>query len=363
MNNERTFKLRRKTKILFIANLLIIFMIFSIQNSSNTCTLENFQKQYAYNGIDKSKEVKLIYNADNATLINGSLVSLYEIDLYRFESCNITFNYTDAINNKTIDGADANFTWYKKNDPSVIYNGTLINSSSGIYILDFNTSSREIGDYIIDVYIKITNYTKPTLIVKLSINRRSTKLLTLTGTTLKIERGTIFPILFFLEDSINGTNLEDFPLKWIMGYFSGELISLKDGLYMFPIPTSLFEIGSNIFILDSSSVNDYNIESSTVILDITWEKILGIDAPIFYAILIISIIVCVCILLYIFIKRLSKPKAIRKIHDSIKKIEKDIRPISITEIRSREEIYNSLFKKDWEKINKHPKITPKKPVD
>ncbi|NVM02979.1 MAG: hypothetical protein HWN67_11620, partial [Candidatus Helarchaeota archaeon] len=266
----------------------------------------------------------------------------------------------DANTNATIDNASANYTWYNKNNVSSYGNGTLIKLGNGSYTLDFNTSSRDIGEYIINIHIKNESYTEPNMVVHLSIEKRPSGFLTLSGTSLKFERGAPSFLFFYLEDSYNNSELEDLSIQWIMGFMTGKLISISKGFYIFLIPPIEFEIGSHFLILDGSDNKNHEITTAAVLLEITWEKILGIDAPIFYAIIIIIIALGVGILTYKIIKRARIPFVIKKIEDSLNKIETQTKTISTEGIRNREEIYKELFEKEFKLIGKKPKLKPKK---
>ncbi|MFX0135329.1 MAG: hypothetical protein ACFFDN_16915 [Candidatus Hodarchaeota archaeon] len=325
--------------------------------------IEDFPNQSLYNFTKKSVELESIKSSDNATQLNGSIESLYEIKIYKFDAFIITFNYTDANTNATIENASANYTWYDKNNVSSYGNGTLIELGSGLYTLDFNTSSRDIGEYVINIHIKNESYTEPNMVILLSIEKRPTRFLTLTGTTIKFERGAPLILLFFLEDSQNSTDLDGLSIQWIMGFLTGKLISLSNGIYTLLIPPVEFEIGTHLLILDGSDNVNHKIALSTVMLEITWEKILGIDAPIFYAVIIIVITLGVGILIYKLMQRAKIPFVIKKIDESLNKVETQFRPISTAGIRSREKMYEELFEKEFKLIGKKPKYRPLKTKD
>ncbi|NVM04070.1 MAG: hypothetical protein HWN67_17195, partial [Candidatus Helarchaeota archaeon] len=199
----------KSKKILFFTGFILFFGFILIADIKNV----DSPYQSLYNFPKDSVELELIKKADNATLLNGSIESLYEITTYRFESFNITFNYTDANTNATIDNASANYTWYNKNNVSSYGNGTLIKLGNGSYTLDFNTSSRDIGEYVINIHIKEENFTEPNMVVHLSIQKRPTEFLTLSGTSLKFERGAPSFLFFYLEDSYNNSELEDLSIQ------------------------------------------------------------------------------------------------------------------------------------------------------
>jgi len=344
----------KNKKFLYLFSLGLIILLNCSLNTANFKSNELFDNQFSYSSSNLSNKMNLNINADNATQLNASSLCFYEINIYRFEAQNITFNYTDSTTNLTISGAQANYSWYKKGDISINGNGTLFDIGNGLYTLDFNTSARDIGEYIICISIKKENYTKPNMVVSLNIITRPTIFLSLTGTMVSLERGILFPVLFYLEDSLNGSKLNDLTISWSMGFFSGTLTPLGNGLYVLPFPTQAFEIGSNIIIIDPSSNTDYRIITTSIQIEITWEKIFGLDLPIFYSILIISIIIGGGITLYFIFKRLKKSFIIKKIDESLKKIEANQRPISTVGIKNKEQIYKTLFEKDWDIIEMEP---------
>lgn len=344
-------------KILVIA--IAIFTIVLAINTDNLGLINYPQYQNFNYPIKEPLNIELKSKSENNTLLNASYICYYEISIYKFEPYNITFNYTDANTNETLLGADANYTWYKKNDISLYGNGALFDLSNGLYTLDFNTSSRDIGEYIINIYIKKENYTKPTMVLFLTIQKRPTNFLILTGTTLKFERGLPYIFLFNLKDYLNQTALDGFTIRWTMGFISGNLISLADGYYILPFPTSTLALGSNLIILDTSANVDYQIPSTTISVEITWEKIIGVDLPIFYAIIIILTIVIGGILSYRVIKRIRIPSIIKKINKSIENIKNHESPILIYSIKSRDTIYKEFFDKDEHKFGKNYEIKQK----
>jgi len=350
-----------KSKKSQISILLGMFILFGLTINSVNFNYNIFsQKIMSYPSQQSIPSLDFKIKSENSTQLNGSSICYYEINVYRFEAQNITFNYTDTNTNQTITGANATYYWYEKGDTSNSGNGTLIELGNGLYTLNFNTSARAVGEFVISVNIKKDNCTEPNMVVLLSIIARPTTFLSLTGTMLKLERGIVFPVLFYLEDSLNKTKLNDLSIKWTMGFLIGNLLPLSNGFYILPFPTQGFEIGSNIIIIDPSSTTNYDISTTSVQIEITWEKILGIDLPIFYSIIIISIIIIAAILGYIIYKRISKPFAIKKINECLKKIELNERPISTDGIRNREEIYKIIFKEDWQSINKKPKFKNEK---
>ena len=340
-----------------IFSLFLILIFFTGLNVFLTnIRIENNQKyQNLFRTPLKSIEKELTNNAYNITQINGSLASYYEISIYRFEAYNITFNLT-TINDEPVKYAIANYTWYEKDDLSSNGTGELNESVNvpGLYTLNFNTSYRNIGEYIISVNFIKYNHSNPNLVIYLSIQKRPTVFLTLTGTNLALERGPPFILLFYLRDTLNKTSIDGLNIRWTMGFLSGSLISLPNGYYILPFPTEIFEVGSNIMILDASANQNYDIPSSVINIDITWEKILGIDAPIFYAIIIISIVIIAIIISYKLIRKAKVAQVIKKIDESLKYITKQKTPIPITGIKSREEIFSEIFKNDWKMIEKVP---------
>ncbi len=314
---------------------------------------------------NSSSYVKLILN-ERVTLLNSSRRNFYEIQFYALQSALISFNYTDELSGNTLKSdalgnVSATFSWYDLNDPNNVYNGNLTEVGN-YFVLDFDTDLKKIGKYVIAVNIKRDNYSQPTILLFLSIQQRPIKI-NLVPPVITLPQKTASMIFITLEDEISGNTLTGFEVNYFIdGIPMGSLIDQGDGNYMLPVTAATLAVGGH-YILISMEHDNYTMPISAVSLTVTYEQIFGIDAPIFYTIIIAVAVVIAALSIYTAIKSARIPYVIKKIDETIKFIEKGKDKINSPIMKSKELIFLEKFGSDWQVLSLEPPIKPIKVRD
>ncbi len=293
---------------------------------------------------------------ERETKLNNSDDIFKEIIIYANDAHNFTFNYTDVLKaGKLIPDAVATYQW----------NGTIYdmdNLGNGYYVLDFDTETRAVGKYVIEVNIKRTNYSQPTMILFLNIQKRPV-IITVMPPVLTLPQKTTTMILISLEDDATGNALSNLKLSYTIDAIPmGVLSSQGDGSYVLPIATESLSVGGHL-ILISMEHDNYTMPVAAVSLTITYEQIFGLDAPIFYTILIAAAVAIAAVSIYAAIKSARIPYIIKKIDETIKTIDKGKGEINVPVMKSKEQIFMEKFGADWESLGLETPIKPIKVKD
>lgn len=100
-------------------------------------------------------------SADLPTLINGTSELNISRGLYIWDMYNFTFSYTNVSGDPLTGLSNASYSWKQYNDLNEIVNsgdGFLIETMNHLYVLDFDTETRDIGIYILNVFFNKENY-------------------------------------------------------------------------------------------------------------------------------------------------------------------------------------------------------------
>jgi len=132
-----------------------------------TIQKDNYEKRYAF--------IFLIIKR-RPTSINGvgSNISISKNLIFR-TAYNFTFEFNDTLLNGRIEDSDqAYYNWYKidedGNPTGLSGNIDLIKTIDNYYILDFNTSDRSVGTYLIFVFFQKDNYEHRNVTIILTIS-------------------------------------------------------------------------------------------------------------------------------------------------------------------------------------------------
>ena len=187
----------------------------------NTANSPNFGKykidisaQYTnYSTLELEMDINIM---SRPTTINDT-TSFYQISpqIYILESVNFTFEYEDMLTTSLLSNLDiASFNWYRldnQGDPMSGPNnegtGSLVEDSNKRYILDFDTESRETGEYTIYITLQKDNYQVKNAFISLSIINRPMAITfdatNLVGKEINIVKGTVINFNIVLRDFTN----------------------------------------------------------------------------------------------------------------------------------------------------------------
>lgn len=159
----------------------------------------------------------LISILQRPTTINDT-ISLFQSspDIYVLESALYSFKYKDALENVIINDLDvASYNWYRLDESGNPLSGTgnegmgsLTEDSNFYYVLDFDTDTREVGEYTIFITLQKSNHEVRNAFISLSIQNRPIEA-DLNGTTglsgrrVDVVQGTEIRFKVTLIDSSN----------------------------------------------------------------------------------------------------------------------------------------------------------------
>ncbi|MFO8018923.1 MAG: DUF2341 domain-containing protein [Promethearchaeia archaeon] len=305
------------------------------------------------------------------TSINDSIGLLHNSkNVWIKDAHNFTFSYTDFNTEDGIRGADElTYVWYKLDEDGNPLSGegyegggTLIESEGGLYVLDFNTTTRATGDYAIFVTIDKDNYERRDAFIDLSIKRRTIE--TDLSANFDILDGQIEviqgeDIMFQLD--LNDPTKEDNPpltnasVMLNIGEETYEFQEKENGEYVYKFSTEEYDtffsqknLQGNITISKENYI-DQNIQIS-IVVGMEEGPIPGI--PTLYFLMLVGAIVAVAgsLVVYRGIQRARIPtfvKKARKMKSSIKS-RKDI-PESVL-YPSKEELMIEKLGNRWERL-------------
>jgi len=336
--------------VYYIAEINTSIVLYGYQTIYISAVREHYESQI-------NKDFSFTLN-ERSTKLNNSDEIFYEFSFYALEANNISFNYTDVLSGGLVADATATFKYN-----SIDYD--LDNLGNGYYVLDFDTETREVGNYVIGINIKKTNYSQPICIVQIHILSRPT-ILTPTQGQISVEQGNAVTFSFTFVDQRNGTFITPSDAgvtlwySWAYGNSTltanlvGEVytVTLDLGSLNAPVGTYTIQIGL--------MAENYTISTLTVTLVVGYLKILGIDWPIFLAILITAIIAISAVVGYVGVKRARIPYEIKKIDETYNGIKKKKGKLPYPILKTKDEIYEETFGENWALLELKPPLKGKK---
>ncbi len=274
------------------------------------------------------------------TSLNGD-TSLHHISktLWVRQDYNFTFEYKDILSDPHISLTDLDEVYYQWYEVSA--NGTIIGSISekidliegpnSIYILDFETALREVGDYAIFVTLQKNNYEVRTALIDLTIKKR---LITwdLTATNLvqsqiKIVQGEEVYIELTLQDLSDPTDPQPITGATVvlrLGSLEYELSETENGTYIYTFTTGNINtfIAARVFTGEISITReDYVSESIPITVIVGMTEIFP-GMPMFYFLLIVVGIVAVVgsLTIYRLVQQARIPTFVKKARKMKKEI-------------------------------------------
>ncbi|MBY8980454.1 MAG: hypothetical protein KGD72_08695, partial [Candidatus Lokiarchaeota archaeon] len=273
------------------------------------------------------------------TYINGKNTLEYiSKNLYIEDAYNFTFDYTDVLkNNELIGDLDvAAFTWNKLDDDGIPLNGTeysgigtLLQNPDNSYTLDFDTETREVGEYSIFITLHKSNYEVGNSLVSLRIIKRAITIsfsaTGLSGSQINVVQGTSVEFTLTLYDPTNGNQLltdADVTLK--IGTNEDNLTEVQEGVYAFTFPTENIEafiMPVTLQGLITIEKENYNIETIQLSIIVGMPEIFP-GFPMFYFLMIVGAVIAVVgsLVAYRQIQRARIPTFVKKVREMSKNI-------------------------------------------
>ncbi|MFX1574313.1 MAG: LamG-like jellyroll fold domain-containing protein [Promethearchaeota archaeon] len=297
-----------------------------------TAYYENYSMQ-----VDYPVDINIIARP---TLING-ISELLQLSpkLWVNESANYTFEYRDVLRDERVSGLEtASYTWFRLDENGNPLTGEgnegfgdLIETNDSLYTLDFDTETREVGEYSIFVSLQKNSYEIRHSYLTLTIQKRlinaSLDITGLTENRIDIVQGDTIKFRITLTDPTNQDQL--LTRATVTFTFQGKNYTLTPdendpGVYILSLPTSNIDA----FILPNTlrgilTFEKENYETKTVELII----VVGLTEifpgmPMFYFILIVGGIVAVVgsLATYRFVQQARIPTFVKKARKMKKEI-------------------------------------------
>ncbi|MHA1855211.1 MAG: hypothetical protein ACTSYY_04125, partial [Promethearchaeota archaeon] len=169
---------------------------------------------------DNKSVIVNIYIMEIYTLLNNSIMPIYNAETYFGESDIFYFDYSARIggssSNQFISLENVTYAYYEwemVNNSEIKGSGYLEYSSSlKLYSLDFNTEIRDIGEYVITIRLQEPNYVARISAFTLDIIKRPFKIewnneLSEDNPALEVIKGNNIELTFILKDYITGDSL------------------------------------------------------------------------------------------------------------------------------------------------------------
>ena len=276
------------------------------------------------------------------TSINGS-TTLFQISplIHVLDSVNYMFEYNDTLRDITLGNLDvASYNWYRLDDdgnplsgPGNEGSGVLTSGANNIYILDFDTELREVGEYSLFITLQKNNYEVRNAFISLRISKRPITMdlsaTGLSGNRINIVQGRRINFSIVLTDETDGIQLLSGAnvTLWIEGKdYSVDEVPGSPGTYELGFPTA----NINAFFMPQTLTGQITIElenyeitptSITIVVGMT-EIFPGF--PMFYFLLIVGAVVAVAcsLVTYRVIQRARIPTFVKKAREMKKNIKR-----------------------------------------
>ncbi len=313
-----------------------------------------------YISIIKDLELNVI---NRLTLINGDSEFYRSIEeIYVNDAVNFTFSYSDAFTGtKITDLQTRSYVWEKyASNGSVVEQGQgeLFATVDDLYILDFDSEMRTVGDYLLIVTLDKDNFDYKNVMILLSIVKREMDYSlseNFESNQISVVQGNVVSIEIQLTDPTKGsTPLINATVSLTIGGTIYEFGELENGTYSYNLLTgnvnAFFTSETLVGIINITKEDYISVEFSITIV-VEMEEIFP-GVPTFYFLLILlSILVSVGgIVAYRVYKYATIPTFVKKARGMQKAI-KGGNLISETLLyRSKEVFIGELVRDKWGKL-------------
>ncbi|TFF94830.1 MAG: DUF2341 domain-containing protein [Promethearchaeota archaeon] len=291
---------------------------------------------------------------ERPTTINGEKQIQDIPEIWIFQAKNFTFEYKDNLTGNRISGVQtAYYEWYSTTDQGI---GDLVENEDSLYVLDFDTETRELGEYSIWIYIKKDNYELRVGHYTLKIQKRIIETTDLPNKKTNIIQGDSLIIRITLRDPTNESQLlTNANVTLNIDGTSYNLDEIQTGIYEYQFTTG--EI--NAFFIPITLSAELDIEKGQYYEKETYEFsiIVGMTEifpgfPMFYFLLIVIGVVAIvgALATYRYIQIARIPEFVKRAR-AMKKEIKGNKSISDKNLYpSKEEYIAEMFGEDWEKL-------------
>ena len=304
------------------------------------------------------------------TSINGT-TSLFQISpkIYVFDVVNYMFEYKDSLQDIRLGDLDiVSYNWFRLDEngnplsgPGNQGNGDLASGANNIYILDFDTEFREIGEYSLFITMQKNNYEVRNAFISLTINKRPITMdlsaTGLSGNRINVVQGRTINFSIVLTDETEGIQLlsgANITLRVEGKDYSVDEIPGSPGTYKLEFHTN----NINAFFMPQTLTGQITVELENYEINITSLTIIvGMieifpGVPMFYFLLMLGSVVAIggSLISYHFIQRARIPTFVKRIREMKKNI-KGKKSISVSLLYPTKDKY--IVKKlgeNWEKI-------------
>ena len=270
------------------------------------------------------------------TLNDTSTLYHVSADGWIKDAFNFTLEYRDVTGTtdaRVGDLEQAYYYWYQLAEDgtpvgSPSSNIDLVENGDSLYVLDFDTETRDIGKYAIFVTLQKNNYDARNAFINLEIKKRTIdhdlSATGLSGSRINVIQGAEITITLDLSDeSRNLADLTNATVKLTIGSTSYSFTESGNGIYELIFPTeSIDAFIAPQTLLGSIEISktDYVTETISLTLVIGMPEIFGF--PMFYFLMIIGALIAVVgsLVTYRMIQRARIPTFVKKVREMSKNI-------------------------------------------
>ncbi len=271
------------------------------------------------------------------TLNDTSTLYYVSIDGWTHDAFNLTFEYKDTTGTANFRVGDlelAYYYWYQLADDgtpigSPSSNIDLKENEDNLYILDFDTETRDIGKYAIFITLQKNNYEARNAFINLEIKERTIDHLIsatgLSGSRINVIQGENIIITLDLKDeSRNMAELTGAIVSLTIGSSQYSFVELGNGTYQLVFPTedlNAFFLPQTLLGTIKISKEDFVTENVSITIVIGMTEIFP-GFPIFYFLIIVVGVVAVVgsLVTYRQIQRARIPTFVKKVREMSKGI-------------------------------------------
>ncbi|MFX1234568.1 MAG: hypothetical protein ACFFBY_08410, partial [Promethearchaeota archaeon] len=298
------------------------------------------------------------------TLLNQSSDFFRKIEsIYIKDTVNFTFVYTDAISGAKIANLETKYYLWERYDQAgnVIESGqgNIITATDNTYILDFNTQSRLVGEYLLIVILERINYDYKNAMLFLTIKKREIGIPILSDNfqnrQTSVVKGNLVPIQLILTDPTkNDIRLLNATVILTMGGNVYNFTHIGNGVYTFTFSTNNVDaFFTSVTFTGTINITkeDYISQEFDIIIVVEMEQIFP-GMPTFYFLLILAATIAIVgsIVGYRVYHYAKIPAFVRRVRAMKKAIKKDDSIAESLLYSDKQVFIGKIIKKDWAKI-------------
>ncbi|MFX1572394.1 MAG: hypothetical protein ACFFB0_06565 [Promethearchaeota archaeon] len=300
---------------------------------------------------------------ERPTLINGeSVLSVIQENIYIGDAINFTFTYIDEITNMNIKNlAVQSFIWEEFNATGALINngtGSLVSSLNDLYVLDFDTKTRDPNTFKLVITLDKENYTFQSATILLNINLREFSYTlgdNFRNNKINIGKGKNVVIEIHLIDlTRNNFDLLDAIVQISIKGHVYTFQQVENGIYRYELSTNNIDTFFASKILTGVimiSKENYVSEEFSITIVVEMEEIFS-GIPIFYFLLglITSISLAGSIVGYRVYKNVTTPTFVKRVRAMKKAIEGEKEISESLLYPSKIEFIGRRVKSKWDKL-------------